>query len=253
MGFPVVIGDLYDKTSTGCDWSWITEERDSRGTSGAVDPALGQPTAGALRQYSPQTVTEGWLRLNPQLLRFELAGPDGTPVVIGGTTLTLTLTVTNMRRIPVTFTPAEIAGELTPVTGAIWYMHFGSLVAAADVSAIRPSAPGWRFAPLHDTRYGSYWAATPDGTAVTLPPGGHLAVELANLAVAAGTRAQAQVYFDYYGLTGIDDGIDVAVLAIRQPTTVLSARVPRCPRFIVGRNGIVGRNCRRAPTLTPLG
>jgi hypothetical protein len=53
---------------TGYEWSWITEEAAGQGTAWALDPGLRPATAGALWAYSPQTLTEGWLRLNPQLL-----------------------------------------------------------------------------------------------------------------------------------------------------------------------------------------
>ncbi len=62
---------------TGYDWSWITEESTGSGPAWAVDPELQPATAGALWAYSPQTLTEGWLRLNPRLLRFRLGSPPG--------------------------------------------------------------------------------------------------------------------------------------------------------------------------------
>jgi hypothetical protein len=202
--------------AAGCNWSWITDQASGSSSAWGVEPDLEPVTAGAVWQYSPQTLTEGWLRLNPELLRFRLAGPDDTPVLTAGATTSLTLSVANLRAIPITFTPAAIVGETSPTPGSILYIHFGSLVDPAHVAQIQPAAAGWRFQALSDARYGSYWAATPEGAPVTLAAGQQLKVTLANVAVAAGTQVQCRVYFDYYGLVGIDDGIDVALLALQQ-------------------------------------
>ena len=201
----------------GYDWSWITEEPDGPGRTWAVDPALQPVTAGALWQYSPQTLTEGWLRLNPRLLQFRLTGAGGAPVVTAGATTSLELLVKNTRAIPITFTPATTAGEMSPVPGSIFYIHFGSLVDQPQVQSIQFAAAGWRFEPLSDARYGSYWAATPDPVPVTLAPGEQVTMTITDLLVAPGTRSQSRAYFDYYNLAGIDDGIDVAVLTVQQP------------------------------------
>lgn len=205
-------------TVAGYDWSWITEESDGHTSSWAVDPDLSQPTAGAVWQYSPQTLTEGWLRLNPVLLSFTLAGENGSPVVTAGTTTSLSLVVTNKRGVPVSFRPGTIASETQPVQGSVFYLHFGTLVDQDRVPGIGFSAAGWRFQPLTDARYGNYWAATPQDAAVTLAPGKSVTIALTGVPIAAGNRAQSRVHFDYYNLTGLDDGIDVAILAIQQPT-----------------------------------
>ena len=201
----------------GYAWSWITEESTQLGTHWAVDPELLPPTAGALWQYSPQSLTEGWLRLNPTLLRFQLTVPGSTPVVTAGTTMSLDLLITNARSAPVTFTPGAIEAEDSPAQGSVCYIHLGSLVDPEQVTSIRFAAAGWRFEPLTDVRYGTYWAVAPLDAPVTLAPGEPLTITMANVAIAAGTRAQSRVSFDYYNLAGLDDGIAVAVLAVRQP------------------------------------
>jgi hypothetical protein len=88
---------------------------------------------------------------------------------------------------------------------------------------------GWRFEALTDARYGSYWAATPDGAPVMLAPGEQLAMTLANVSIAAGTRAQSRVYFDYYHLAGVDDGVDEAILTVQQPSPAASQTVVPIP------------------------
>lgn len=206
---------------TGYDWSWITDESGDGSASWAVDPDLSQPTAGAVWQYSPQSLTEGWLRLNPALLRFQLSGDGGAPVVVTGTTTTtLSLVITNTRGAPVTFTPGTPGSETQPIQGSVFYVHFGTLVDQGQVARIGFSAAGWQFQALTDARYGSYWATTPAAAPVTLAPGGSVTITLATVAIAAATRAQSRVYFDYYNLTGLDEGVDVAILAIQQPRSL---------------------------------
>jgi hypothetical protein len=207
----------------GYEWSWITEETAGPDPAWAVDPGVEPVTAGAVWQYSPQTLTEGWLRLNPQLLRFRLTAGDH-PVVTAGATGPLDLAIKNTRGAPVTFTPGAITGETSPAGGSVFYIHFGVLVDAAQVGSMRFTAPGWRFEAFTDARYGSYWAAAPERAPVTLAPGQQLTMTIANVAISAGARAQGRVHFDYYNLAGLDDGIDVAVLAVTAPA--LSVETP---------------------------
>ncbi len=201
---------------SGYTWSWV-EEAQAAGTSQwVVTPDVDAPAAGAVWQYTPQTATEGWLRLNARLLRFALANSAGAPVATGGAANTLQLTVTNLRQAPLTFQPGVLATEGTPPAGSVFYMHLGALVAADQVAAVQPTAPGWSFKALSDAQYGAYWGATP--TAVQeLAPDDSFTVSLANVQASSGAT-QAQVYFDYYDVQGVSDGVDVAVLAIQNPT-----------------------------------
>lgn len=211
-------------TVPGYEWSWITEHLTESGSSWTVDPELDQVTAGALWQYSPQSLTEGWLRLNPQVLRFGLNGPDGTPVVPRGTTTSLRLSIKNLRGVPIIFTPAAVTSENVPVQASVFTMHFGALVNRDRIAAIRPSAVGWRFDLLTDPRRGPYWTATPDGAPVTLAPDAEITMSIENVAVSGRTRAQARVYFDYHDVTGVDDGVDVAILTIIRSAAELQDR-----------------------------
>jgi len=222
----------------GYEWSWITEEAadPGLGPGWAVDPGLEPVTAGAVWQYSPQTLTEGWLRLNPQLLRFRLAAGDH-PVVTAGATVSLDLSIKNTRGAPVTFTPAALTGETSLPEGSIFYIHFGPLVDAAQVGAMRFTASGWRFGAFTDARYGSYWAAAPDRAPVTLAPGQQLTMTIANVAISAGARAQGRVHFDYYNLAGLDDGVDVDVLTVTAPGRLLRLLTRHPPRAVFGVSG----------------
>jgi hypothetical protein len=196
----------------GYNQSWITEESDASGSSWAVDPEVQSPAVGAMWRFSPQTLTEGWLRLNPELLRFSLTS-DGEPVVTAGSIASLTLTLTNTQPVPITFEPGKTVGESLSDTGSVFYAHFGSLVPGAQVATIKPSAAGWQFLALDDKRYGNYWCATPD-SAVTLGPGTSLTITLDNVAISACAPAQARVYFYYDNLVGCGDGIYEVLLAV---------------------------------------
>lgn len=202
---------------SGYTWSWVEE---APGAGGApeweVTPDIGAPAGNALWQYTPQQLTEGWLRLNPELLSFTLRNASGAALVQGGAANTLTLAVTNRRRAEVTFTPGVLAAEGKPAAGSVFYVHLGGLVDAAQVPQVQPSAPGWRFQALSDARYGAYWAATPAGAPVTVAAGESVTITLANVA-ATRTATQAQVYFDYYDVQGVNDGVDVAIVAITSP------------------------------------
>jgi hypothetical protein len=71
-------------------------------------------------------------------------------VVTAGEIVSLTLTITNTRRAPITFEPDDIGGESDTHTGAVFYIHCSMLVEAGNVGAIRLSAVGWQFRLLDD-------------------------------------------------------------------------------------------------------
>ena len=202
---------------SGYTWSWVEETPDGKGGSEwLITPNIVPPTANALWQYTPQQVTEGWLRLNPDVLTFTLSDANGKSSVQGGAVNALTLTLTNQRQSDITFNPGVLANEGTPPTGSVFYIHFGALVDPARVAAIQLSAAGWSFKALQDAQYGSYWAATPV-SAVTLPARQPLIINVANVN-AVNNASQAQVYFDYYDVQGINDGVDIAIVAIQTST-----------------------------------
>jgi hypothetical protein len=201
---------------SGYVWSWVEEEQVAGVTSEwIVTPNIGAPTASAVWQYTPQSITEGWLRLNPVVLKFSLLNSSGAPVVTAGAVNNLTLTIKNLRQSGITFTPGVLTNEGTPPKGSVFYIHFGALVDSANVASMQISAEGWTFQSITDATYGTYWAATPAaGNPVTLAPGASLQITVAQLK-AASKGTQAQVYFDYYDVEGDNDGVDVAVVAIQ--------------------------------------
>jgi hypothetical protein len=198
----------------GYTFSFIEEEVQGAGSTWRVTPEIDSPAARAIWQYSPQSLTEGWLRVNPTVLRFSLTNASGAPVVDAPGPASLTLTVKNLRQVSVTFSPGTIVDEDSPKQGSLVYVHFGALVPQAAVPSIVLAAAGWTFTPLSDSVRGNYWAGTPNGAAVTLPPGGSFSVAISGLTIAEGL-VQSKVYFDYYGVAPDSDGTDIALIAVQ--------------------------------------
>ncbi|WP_035644861.1 hypothetical protein [Bradyrhizobium sp. ORS 285] len=163
-------------------------------------------TTGAVWNYTPQLLTEGWLRINQTQLTFDLLNSAGKAIVTGGQTQNMTLTIRNAKPNVVTFTPGVLAPEGSKPAGSIFYIHFGQLVDAVDVPSISLAAPSWSFALQQDSIYGAYWAATPVADDVVLQPDGAVTVTVTGLK-AASTLSQANLYFDYYAVDGTADGV----------------------------------------------
>jgi hypothetical protein len=196
-------------------WSWIEQGQVDGAPAWLVTPDIATPSAGAVWTYSPQQIGEGWLRLNPQVLRFELASAGGQRAVRPGGNADLVLTLTNLLGQSIGFAPASLQPEGHAPDGAIIYLHFGRLVRQQDVAAMRISAPGWQFEAMADARYGHYWAATPAGAVVTLASLASLVFTLSGVPVDSAARGSCTVYFDYYRITGIGgDGVAAATLGI---------------------------------------
>ncbi|HWJ93729.1 MAG TPA: hypothetical protein VNT33_03340, partial [Telluria sp.] len=189
----------------GYRWSWVQERMGGGAprweTLADIDSA---PTPG-MWTYTPQTVRDGWLRLNPDLLAFGLLDAQGRALLAQGVNDGMTLTLTNRQGRPVTFSPAALVPEGVAASGSVIYLHFGSTTPQAAVQRIRLSAPGWKFACLTDAVYGSYWAASPEQE-VVLAGGASLAFQLGQLEIET-TKQQAALCADYYGITNINDGV----------------------------------------------
>ena len=125
----------------------------------------------------------------------------------------LSLIIANRKPGPITFTAGTLVPEGNDAKGSIFYAHFGSLVAAADVAKIAFAAADWSFRQITDQRYGAYWAATPTKDK-TIPPGGHIAIAVTGLTPSSGV-VQAQIYFNYYDLQGSSDGVSIELLSIQ--------------------------------------
>jgi hypothetical protein len=203
----------------GFTWSWIEEEKSGDTTIWQVNPDIGTSSGKAVFAYTPQTIKKGWLRLNPNLLEFKLLNSDNQPLVDAGKENVMTLFIENKKGDSITFTPGKSVheGGADPSEGSILYFHFGKLMGNSDVPNIQFSADGWDFTPLNDTHYQNYWAATPKAN-VILEKDKQLAVTISNLK-AVNTSGQAQIYFDYYKVTGINDGVNKNIISITVSNT----------------------------------
>jgi hypothetical protein len=201
--------------ASGFDVSFVEQQKVAGKREWITVPDLSAPTTTAVWHYTPQSLTEGWLRINQLQIGFALTNAAGKPVVTGGATQNMTLTVTNDKPNALTFVPGILAPEGTPAQGSIFYLHFGDLVAAADVPSLQPSASGWSFAVQNDALYGTYWAATPLGASVPLAAGASLTISVSNLK-ATSSAGQAKIYFDYYAVDGAADGVFVENIVVER-------------------------------------
>lgn len=193
----------------GYQWSWVEEVLVDGKPEWDINPDIKYTSGQAIADYTPQTIREGWLRLNPQLLRFELLNNKHQPAAIANAVNTLYLVITNRKPAQITFNP-DANGN---TEGSVLYFHFGTLVDQMNVPLIEFLAAGWSFKALKDSRYGNYWAATPDNE-VQLKTGESVTVTLSNLKTSAQT-GQVQMYFDYFRITGLNDGIDATIITLK--------------------------------------
>jgi hypothetical protein len=207
---------------SGYQVSWVEQSKASGTLAWDVTPEIDSPSAKAVWAYTPQWLTDGWMRLNPVVLDFDLTDAAGKPVVTAGAPNALTLAVTNKALRSIGFRPGTPIAEGTAPAGSIFYLHLGALVAQADVPLIQLSAPGWLFQLFTSPQYGAYWAAAPQ-TGVVLGEGASLTVEVANL-IPTAAASQAHVYFDYYEIDGLSDGVYVDVLAVQKAAQGTAAR-----------------------------
>ncbi len=176
---------------------------------------ISAPSLDAVWDYTPQTLTEGWLRLNPTLLSFEILNAgDPTAPLVGGATQAVILRVTNRKPLQIAVHPGVIAPEGTPAQGSIFYVHFGTLVAQSAVAAMAFEAVGWTFQAMSDSTYGRYWAATPV-VDIILGPGDSFDIAVSGMEVATNV-VQAQITTDYYDVDGANDGVFLDSATITQ-------------------------------------
>jgi hypothetical protein len=199
--------------ASGFDISFIEQIQSNGAPQWMTNPDIAAATTGAVWNYTPQSLTEGWLRINQTQLSFDLLNAGGKAVVNGGQTQNMTLTIRNAKPNVITFNPGVLAPEGAKPNGSIFYIHFGELVDKADVPSITLAAQGWSFAPQKDSIYGAYWAATPVGNAVALQPDATVSVTVTGLK-AASTLSQANVYFDYYAVDGTADGVSTDTIVV---------------------------------------
>jgi len=205
-------------------WSWIEEDVINTQSKWVVQPNIASPSANAVWAYSPQGLTEGWLRLNPDVLTFTLANNAGKPVVNPGQSNTLTLTITNKLQGNVEFEASSIVHEGDTPSGSLIYVHFGSFIQPSDVANVTLTATGWTSQVLVDPVYGTYLAFTPNpGTSVPLQSNQSLTFTMANVKVDADASGLGTLFFDYNRITGIPgDGTEDVSLTIASTTALIN-------------------------------
>lgn len=197
----------------GYQFSWVEEDNVAGVVEWSVNPEIQSSSGAAVWAYTPQQITEGWLRMNPVLLEFALLNSSGHAVVTAGTANSLTLDITNRKQHSITFDAGQLVSEGQIGTGSIFYIHFGDLVSQTDIPNIQFSASGWTFQNFSSAKYGQYWAATPTG-GVEIANNASVSIDVQNLVVSA-SATQAQVYFDYYNINGLNDGVYAELLAVQ--------------------------------------
>ncbi len=196
----------------GYQWSWIQEKMLDNTLRWQTRGDINNSVPNGLWTYTPQTLLEGWLRINPELLSFELFNANQKAILTQGNNDNLTLTLTNRQGRPITFLPSTLVAEGTPAIGSIFYLHFGSAVPQAAVANISLQANGWQFSCFTDSQYGSYWAASPNQS-IVLAGGEDFSIQVNHLEVDT-DKQQIMIFANYYQVTNINDGVYQDVLGI---------------------------------------
>lgn len=192
----------------GYQWSWMEEEKNPIGQlRWTVTPGVDAVYGNGISQYTPQTISEGWLRLNPMLLEFNLLNKEGMPVLKKDALNAMTLQIANKKGVEITFVPGRLVEEGGKKSGSIFYIHLAGLVANDDIQNIVITASGWDTKLMSSPKYGDYWALTPVyNQPIKLEHGGSINISITNIK-ATSSMTQAQLYFDYYNIDGLNDGV----------------------------------------------
>jgi hypothetical protein len=205
----------------GYQLSWIEENRRGKKVGGIEEESewdvradIESQSGNAIWDYTPQRITEGWLRMNPMLLEFEMSNADGLPVVTKRIANSLMLRIANKKHDTVSFAPGEVVCEGEPKKGSIFYIHLGDLVSQKDIDKVRLSTDDgrWRFEVIQNLKYGVYWAAVP-AKEFSLKGKESTDISVESLLISA-IGSQAKIYFDYYCIEGLNDGVGSELLTI---------------------------------------
>jgi hypothetical protein len=200
----------------GYQLSWVEEVGSSSTPTWSVTPGIDPPSSGGVWAYTPQVLAEGWLRFNPSVLEFSLVdAASHRPIVTQGVANPLTLAMVNRKPAIIRLNPGAAVAEGEDPNGSIFYIHFGKLVDQADVPKVTLTAADWNFVSFSDARYGQYWAAVP-AKKIELAPGGSVSIAVSGLIpVTDATLVQGNIYFDYYELDGVSDGVYSELVSVQ--------------------------------------
>lgn len=196
----------------GYEWSWVQAMNDGPNQKWTVTGGVQYDLNQAVAAYTPQSLNEGWLRLNPQLLEFTLLNKNKQPQATANVANELTLIMTNKKPVALNFNPGQLVNEGSANTGSIFYIHFGRLVPQENVPKLVITADGWNFQSMNDKLHGNYWAATPIAKHI-VGAGTSLSFKLTNV-ITANITGQVQVYVDYYNVEGLNDGVNGLMITL---------------------------------------
>jgi hypothetical protein len=202
-------------SEAGFELSFVEQVGTSERPQWAVMPEIDAPQPGGVWTYTPQALSEGWLRFTPAVLEFSLLDQAGRPIIPRSGPSPLTIQIVNRKPgQPIRFTPGQLVLEGQDPGGSVFYIHLGKLVAQDNVAKLTLALDGWHFACLSDAIYGRYWAATPAQPAA-LARGQPLSIGVSGLMTTDDASVtQGNVYFDYYDLEGLGDGVYAELVAI---------------------------------------
>lgn len=206
----------------GYEWSWVQAINENSAQQWKVTAGVQYDLNQAVAAYTPQSLNEGWLRLNPQLLEYIILNADKQPQAIANAANKLTLVMTNKKPVDLEFKPGQLTHARLANTGSVFYIHFGRMVPQENVRLLSITCAGWQFEWKYDKLNGNYWAATPTARHI-LGPGTSLDFELANV-ITANITGQVQVYVEYYNVEGVNDGVNSLLITLTDPTKTSSRK-----------------------------
>lgn len=203
-------------------WSWLSQKHDGGTTVWQDDYNLEQlDLSQAVTAYTPQSIVEGWLHLEPEPLEIMLLNNNKKPIISNGTKQTLTLQITNQLDRPLTFNhkpaaPIPSAGK-DPQASTI-YALLNGIVPNSDIANIQWSDPNGHFTFTHfsDAVYGDYVAITAKSADQTLNRNDSLVFQLASTTVSTPkTQIQAAVPFLIKAVANVNDNLTHALVKIQ--------------------------------------
>lgn len=218
---PILEGKAYlcmpTPQEAGYQFSWIEEDmtttEDGIKKNWTVRPDIQSSIDKGIWSYTPQRISEGWLRMNPILLEFNLIDDKGCPVVTNGVPNSLTLRITNKKGSKINFHKDEATEDGSAINGSTFYIRLGDLMKQIDIDKIELSAEQWIFKIQNDAKQGVYWAAEPK---VDFSLDSEESTDISITGILVSTDSdQARVYFDYYNIDGLNDGVYSCLIAVK--------------------------------------
>lgn len=187
--------------------AWLARDE---GQAWRTEADIEPPAIGPVAGHTPLALAEGWLRFNPDLLEFNLRAESGGPILVGKKQ-NLNVSITNRK-----------AAKIKIKVNSKISIHLGDLLGAMDATSINlPQVED------PDQRWEASKGANADksildisavgikepGNDCELLPGASWKILLKDVEVTA-HAAQAHVYFDYFDVEGLPNGVHVDTVAL---------------------------------------